>query len=57
VLVLADGVEEAHPPVDLFPGEKYQLPNLVMDPNEGPNFWILKENDEIVLTIMIHVEN
>ena len=57
MLVLADGVEEAHPPVDLFPGEKYQLPNLVMDPNEGPNFWILKENDEIVLTIMIHVEN
>jgi hypothetical protein len=57
VLVLADGVEEAYPPFDLLAGEKYQLPNLEMDPNEGPNYWIIKENDEIVLTIMIHVEN
>jgi len=55
VHVLANGVEEAHPPFDILPGEKYQLPNLEMDPNEGPNYWIIKENDEIVLTIMIHV--
>ena len=55
VLVQDDGVEEAYPPFDILPGEKYQLPNLEMDPNEGPNYWIIKENDEIVLTIMIHV--
>jgi len=56
-VVWADGVEEAYPPFELFAGENYQLPNLEMDPDEGPNFWILKENDEVVLTIMIHVEN
>lgn len=58
VLVLADGVEERFPDFELNAKDLYQLPqNIEMDPGEGPNFWILKEHDEVVLTLMIYAEN
>lgn len=58
VLVLASGLEQHFDPFELFPGGIFQLPqNLEMDPGEAPNFWLLKENGELVLTLMIHVDN
>jgi len=58
VLVLDDGVEHAYPPFDLLAGGIFQLPqNLHMDMGEVPPFWLLKENGEVILKLMIHVDD